>query len=224
MIRASSYVPIPLLFTLLLSPPCLSFAGKAPPDDVRNAAQVGINVILKDSRMGNLHRLGFQSQEDIDSANLGKGFQIFTIPPDKLLNETTPLNLQALVTPTNQWQFLIAAGDKAKALLTVEFVDGKWIPVSIGSAALAKELSDFLDAWPASSGYDYRLIRVFQAKSEFIELTKGGKVIGIVSLSSLSLATSRGEAEAANLRGLRDSNEVLSELKFIVRNHLQFNK
>jgi hypothetical protein len=221
MTRAFYHGPALLLFVLALSAPGPSFAGNAPPDDIKRAAGEGIVVFLKDKRMGNLQRLGFQSRAEIDNAALGEGFQIFTIPPDKLLNDSLPQDLPSLVIPTNQWQFLIVSGDKANALLTVDIVDGAWTPVSIGSSGLAQQLAALLAAWPASAGYEYRLIRVYQAKSDFIELSHRGKVVGIVPLTSLLVATS-GEAGAAYApRSLHDPKEVLSELRPVVRRNLQ---
>lgn len=213
-----------LVFVFILFIPCFTSAGESPPNDIRKAAKEGIAIFLKDSRSSQLHRLGFESQADVDNAELGEGFQIFTIHPDKLLNESASQELYDLVTPTTQWQFLILVRGKANALLTVDLVNGKWTPVSIGSAGLAKQLSDLLSAWPATSGYQHRLIRVYQAQSDFIELSQEGKIIGILPLTSL-LAAIQGDARKEfNAHDLRNPKEVLSDLRPVVRKNIQFKR
>jgi hypothetical protein len=213
-----------LVFVFILFIPCFTTAGESPPDDIKKAAKEGVTTFLKDSRSSHLRRLGFESQTDVDNAELGEGFQIFTIHPDKLLNESASQELHDLVTPTTQWQFLILARGKANALLTVDLVNEKWTPVSIGSSGLAKQLSDLLVAWPATSGYQYRLIRVYQAQSDFIELSQGGKNIGILPLTSLLTAIKRGARKAFNPHDLRDPKEVLSDLRPVVRKNIQFKR
>lgn len=212
-----------ILFAIIcaLSSPCLASGGDAPSDDIKKAAREGVSEILKDSRNGGLHRFGFKSQAEIDYSDLGEGFRIYTIHPENLLNESIPQDLQSLVVPTNQWQFMVVSGNKVYALLTVDLLNGEWKPVSIGSSELAKELSDILHAWPASSGYKYRFIRVYQANSNFIELSQRGKVLGIIPLTSLLAATAGETAYAFDPRDLRDPKEVLPGLRPAVKRNIE---
>lgn len=225
MTRAFLYGPIILVFVFTLIVPCLATAGDAPPDDIKKAAREGINVLLKGRQADvRLHNLGFESQADIDSAELGEGFQIFTIDPNKLLDESASQDVQDLVIPTSEWLFLVQAGGKANSLLKVSFLDGKWTHVGIGSSRLAKELSGFLAAWPASSGYQYRFIRVYQAASDFIELSQGGKVIGIISLTSLRVDKKGRKPGEFTPHDLRDPKEVLSDLRPAVKMNIEMYK
>lgn len=205
-----------LAFVFALFTPCMTIAGEAPSDDIKKAGREGIAVFLKDTRIGSLNRLGFESQADIDNAELGDGFQIFTINPDKLLDESSVQELQSLVTPTNQWVFVIRAGMKANALLRVEVVDGKWIPVSIGASELARELSSLMAKWPVSSGYEYRFIRVYQARSDLIELSRGGKFIGFIPLTTLIMAPGRLTG-IFDLSDLREQKDILPGLRSTVK-------
>lgn len=201
-------IAVIFIFALNIS---LCFAGEVPPD-IRMAAGEGINIFLKDPRLKNLHQLGIESQSDIDYAALGHAFQIFVVPTEILLNESSPQDVQSLAIPTNVWQFLILHGNKANVLLTVDIVDGKWTPVAIGSSGLAKELNKILEAWPASSGYQYRLFRVYQAKAVFVEISQGDKVIGIVPLTSMNVAIGAPEKEF-DPTDLRDAKEMLINLR-----------
>jgi len=190
------------------------------PADIKKAADEGINIFLKDPRMTGLQNLGFRSSSEKESAYAGEGFQIFTIPPDRLLNSSFSQDLSNLVVPTNQWQFLVNSNEGAKALLTVDIIDEKWTPVSIGAAGLAKELNMLLKKWPPSQGYQYRLIRVYQAKSDFIELSQAGQVKGIVPLSSLN-AVLGGKKKAFDPTDILGSQQVLDTLRPVVQRNIQ---
>jgi hypothetical protein len=209
-----------LVFALLLFIPCIA-ASESPPYDIKKAAKEGIHIFLKDGRSSNLHHLGFESQADVDSAELSEEFHIFTIRPDKLLNESAVQDIDDLVVPMTQWQFLIRVRGKARALLTVDLVNGKWVPVSIGSAGLAKQLSEISAVWPMDSGYQYRLIRVYEAQSDFIELSRRGKKIGILPLTSFLQAIKAGEKKTFDPHDLRYPKEVLTDLRPVVRENMQ---
>lgn len=205
-------ISVIFIFALHIS---LCFAGEVPLD-IRNAADEGIRIFLKDPRITGLQRLGFDSQSDIDDAELGEGFQIFTIHTDKLIDESDLQDISSLATPTNEWQFLVVTGDNADALLTVDLIDDKWIPVSIGFSGLAKELHRILDVWPASSGYRGRLLRIYHTKSEFIEISQGENVVGIISLTSANVAMG-GQINEFNPLDLHDAKEMVKGLRSSVR-------
>jgi hypothetical protein len=189
------------------------------PAVIRKAADNGVGIFLKNPQMTGLQKMGFRSQSEIDGAYAGEGFQVFTISPDRLLGNNDSLDMPDLITPTNLWQFLVRSTDGAKALLTVDTMKGVWTPVSIGSAGLARELGMVLEKWPASQGYRYRLIRVYQAKSDFIELSQSGKVKGIVTLSSLN-AVLNGK-KAFDPSDILESRRVLDALRPVVQKNIQ---
>ena len=200
----------------------LCSAGEMP-SDIRNAAEDGIRIFLQDPRMTGLQRLGFESQSDIDNVAIGIWFQTFIVHSDKLLNGSDSQDFQPLATPTDQWEILVVAGKKANALLTVDFVDGKWMPVGIGAPGLAKKLGNILEAWPASSGYQYRLICLYQISEKFIELSQGGKMIGLIPLvsSNATMGEPQKEFDPANIR---DAKEVLINLWSSVLRDIQRGK
>jgi hypothetical protein len=167
----------------------LTCAGGNPPPEVLQAANDGVRLFLSDPKAKSLDRMGFNGAPDIEQAELGDAFQVFSLIPDRLLNNMSSNDFEGLTDPLKQWQFLVRSGDAPKALLTVEQVDNSWIPVSIGAAGLAKELARLATLWPISKGYTYKFIRIYQVKSELIELRKDNIVIGIVPLNSFRVAT-----------------------------------
>lgn len=221
--KCENFSLICLTFIFILIFKSNAFAGDIPSEEIKLAAKQGLVKILKDKRNNGFHRLGFKNEAEIASANIGDGFKIYTIRPEKLLNVPTLQDVRALVSPTGQWQFTVLVGGTAYALLTVDFVDGKWTPVSIGASGLAKELRDILEAWPASSGYEYRMIRVYQASSNLVELSRGGKVHGIIPLSSFLMA-STGEVHAFDPHDVRNPEEVLEGLVPVVKRNIEKNR
>jgi hypothetical protein len=194
--------------------------GGEIPAAVRKAADDGVHIFLKDQRLKGLQNLGFRSRSEKDNAYAGEGFQVFTILPDRLLNSPVRPDIAALVTPTNQWQFLINADGGSKALLTVDIMNNVWTPVSIGSAGLAAEISLFLERWPAASGYTYRLVRIYQAKAEFMELSREGRLLGVVPLGSFNALTGRKNKpfDPADIRAPKD---LLEKARPAVERNLQ---
>jgi hypothetical protein len=226
MIRNNLCKPVFWAAVITLCIPLSSFAADRPPTDVHRAADEGLMIFLKNKPMVTRQHLGFEQQKDVDIAVLGQGFPIFTIPPEKFVNEDPSQDLQSLIVPTGFWQFLIMSGGVPKALLTVDMVNGVWTPVSIGAAGLASELGKLIEAWPSSEGYSYRIIRVYQAKSDFAELSKDGKIIGVVpfgsSLVSTRKAAQGGVVQQYSPRNILDAKDLLIDLRPAVMRSLQF--
>ena len=208
-----------MLFPLLLQPSPVLSSSEIPPGAVTNAAEHGVRIFVKDPLVKNLQRFGLASKEQVDNAALGKGFRVFSIPPEGLLDFASSRDLDSLVRASNTWQFLIVADGKAASLLTVDFFNNQWTPVSIGGSGLAKEVEALFGAWPSSAGYSYRFIRVYQAKSDFMEILEGENAIGVVPFTSARIAT--GLEGGFDPLDLRDPREVLSKLGPVVKTNLK---
>ena len=211
------------LFLIVMLPSVVAAEG-IPSREVVIAAREGLTTFLYEIKAQNLDRFGFYSQADISGAQLGPAFQIFTIPPDKILSYDPSISdLSSMIVPTNQWQFLIISQGNPKSLLTVDFFKDEWTAVSIGASGLAMQLSKITEAWPASAGYRCRLIRVYQAKSDFLEMSLGERVIGIVPLLSARMALG-SEKEDFDPLDLQDSRNIVINLKPVVEKSLQEGK
>jgi hypothetical protein len=212
-----------VLFLLIMLPSVVA-AERIPSTEVVIAAREGLKTFLQEINAQNLDRFGFYSQGDITSAELGPAFQVFTIPPDKILNYDPSISdLSSMIVPTNLWQFLIISEGNPKSLLTVDFFNDQWTAVSIGASGLAMQLSKIIEAWPASAGYRYRLIKVYQAKSDLLEISLGDQVIGIVPLLSARMALGF-EKRDFDPFDFQDSKNLLIDLKPTVEKNLQEGK
>jgi hypothetical protein len=205
---------------LLIQPPLLFSSDEAPPAAVANAAEKGVRIFVKDPQAQNLHLFGLSDKEQIDKAVLGQGLQVFSIPPDRLFNQGSSQDMDVLAVSTNTWQFLIVTGGKAASLLTVDFFNDQWTPVSIGSSGLATEVAALLKTWPSSAGYRCKLIKVYQAKSDFMEIFQGEKSLGVVPFTSGRIAMGLEERDF-NPSDLRDPQEILSKLRPVVKTNVQ---
>jgi hypothetical protein len=197
-----------------------AFSADEVPLDIIDAAQKGIKAFLGAAQEQSLHQFGFLRREDADEATLGEGFPVYTVSPEALLNNENTLDLDELATPTSIWQFLIMTQGTATTLLTVDFMNDKWTAVSIGASGLAKELYKLLETWPPSAGYQYKLIRIYQGKSELIEIWKGDKVIAIIPSTSARVAFGIEDPNFDPL-DVYDSTHVLTNLRSIVRETIQ---
>lgn len=204
---------------LLAAPALAASPSVAPPAEVMAAAQEGLATLVR-ANGDQLGRLGIPTQADADRATLGEGVEVFTISPTALLDETTPPDLAKLATPANQWQFIVNVHGAAKALLTVALMNGKWTPVSLGAAELAAEVSAVSASWPRSANYQHRLVRVHQARAEFMHVTRPGATAGVVPMGSFNAAAGPAR-KSFDPRDLRDTGESLSRLRPAVRRGLE---
>lgn len=215
---------IGFIFALFVPYMAIASAGDAPPDDVIKAAKEEINTNIKNRRFDKgFNDLGFDNQDDIDNADLGGGFQVFTIPSSKLLDDSVPQDIQSLVPPTTEWDFLVVSKNKANTILEVRMTNGKWAPGAIGSSVLAKEMSGIFATWPASAGYQYKFIRVYASRSDLIELSREGVVIGIIPLTELILTPGRISGKFKP-NDLRNPNDVLMNLRNAAKRKIELNK
>ncbi len=195
-------------------------AEQPPPEDVLRAARSGIKAFLSSGEPQSVRLLGFTDRAEIDAATLGDAFPIYTVPPDRLLQRGSAPDLRALAVPTTLWQVIVVSRGTARSLLTIDRVNGSWTPVSIGSAGLASQLMTLIDTWPASAGYQYRLIRVYQATSDLMEVSQDGVPLGFVPFESARLAMRLSQA-SFDPRDLRTSSEVTGILRPLVAKALQ---
>jgi hypothetical protein len=208
---------------LMLQFPSLISAEQLAPTEVITAAREGLRTFLNEIEPQHLYELGFINQGDIEAAELGEGFQVFTIPPESVTNYARGQELQALIEPTTIWEFLIESNGEARAVLTVDFFKGKWTAVGIGASGLATQLKKVLETWPAYTGYNIKLIRIYQASSDFVQISEGEIGRGIVPLNSgrVALGLDRHRFNAAERY---DEGEIIEGIKPKVKDNMMRSK
>ena len=194
-------------------------AGELPAADVVAAAKEGVRTYVHGIPADRVNQFGFSDQGEVDASTLGQGFRIFTVHPDVLLETAAGGDISSLAVPTTLWQFLITTGGKTASLLTVDLMEGSWVPVSLGSAGLAGQLGQLMKTWPASDGYDYRIIRIYQAQSDFVEISQGEVIIGILPLTSARVAL--GLTDDFDPGNLRDGKSIVNDIRPVVQKSLK---
>lgn len=126
-------------------------------------------------------------QTGLVNPKLQNGFQVYTVHPAALMEST---HIGSVILPTGVWRFIVLSNDQPAALITVQQVNGQWAAVSMGGAALAVEMSKVMAKWPQSDGYTHRFIRVYQARADFVEISRpsAAQEPGFVPLTSSRVA------------------------------------
>jgi len=185
-------------------------AGQGP-DAVRQAAENGIHQFVK-----NQNRPGLSTPLSQMDIKIHLGFQVFSATPSALA-ETK--NMTDAILPTPMWRFLVTNQGQPFSLITVAEMDGQWQAVSIGGGQLAAEMSAVVDQWPAESGYNLRFVRIYQARSDFMEISKDNSVLGYVPL--VSARASMGYGSELKPTFLLTGAEIIQPLRTLVKENLQ---
>lgn len=187
-------------------------AEKVPPLEVVRAAQAGICDFAGAELAPGKSIAASDKGMPVDPA-LHHGFQVYTVTPPELMNVKSS-GLTSIISPTGLWRFVVLAGSQPVSLLTVAQVDGAWKAVSIGGAQLAGEVNRVIEKWPAKSGYSHRFLRIYQARTDFIEISRNGQSIGFVPLAAARVTF--GITGAFDPGAVLHASEVTKPLQNIV--------
>lgn len=104
---------------------------------------------------------------DLKQATVGHGFEVYTVDPRDLLARG---DLPSLARPTGQWRFVISLHGKPIGLATVQQVNGHYETVAYGASVLAKDVEAAMTAHGNSTRSNLRFIRIYQARSDLLEV------------------------------------------------------
>jgi hypothetical protein len=156
--------------------------------DARTAAIQGIKYWLKVIPGRNLKGYGFSNKTEFTQATLGKPIRVYTIQPQKILHYKGE-GIAAIISATDErWFFPVLVKDRYRTILIIVRRGGTYKAVGIGYAGLARELNAIAARWPASKGYNIKLVRVYQAFCDFVLLEGGGEKPALVPLESANRA------------------------------------
>lgn len=207
--RLGSYV------LLMLFVPCNVLA--MPPGEAIIAAKQGVGVLLGGSSDESIRMLGLSGRQDISAATVGEGFQVFVLDPGLLQSNAQSQDFRQAIKPTNSWEFVIEGSENAKAVMKIDNVEGKFTAVSIGSSGMARQLARIAEVWPTSSNYSHKIVRIYQAKSDFVELSQGDILLGFIPLISARIAMGLAIQDFDPF-DLRTSSETLTSVRSVLGN------
>lgn len=201
---------------------CLSLAfGGQPlmaaevPSAVQEAAEKGLPTMLQALPENIVQQFNFSSPEELSQASLGTPFQVFTIHPDEILNYDAGTPIGKIISETDHWFFPVTVNGEVRTLLTVAQMGGQWQAVSIGNAGLGQEWTDIVAQYDSSTGYTHKLVRIYQAKADFVLL---GGVGGDKLLPLKAGRVALGVKEDAEPM---DPAEVILELQGPVKENIE---
>jgi hypothetical protein len=160
--------------------------AESVPDEVVSTARDNLHFYLNAIPEGELGHFGFTNKKEFDQTTLGTPFKIYTISPSEILSYKGEVDISPLLSQIEHWLFPLICSGKSRVLLTVARMGGEWQAVGIGEASLAAEIEQIARSWPTSQGYEMKFIRVYQANSDFVLLTKDG-VSNLVPLKGASI-------------------------------------
>ena len=197
----------------------LSHTEEVAPDEIMQAARNNLSSFLDAIPASDLPHYGFSTREELAGAILGKPFRVYTIVPDKILAYTPQTQLLPLISPLDLWFFPVLSNGDFKTILTVDKVAGEWQAVAIGSSALARQLEKIQGKWPESQGYEHKFVRIFQALSDFIVVSKNDTV-SITPFESGRVALKLKKAPE-EVYELYKPSDIVPQLIPIVRQNIQ---
>ncbi len=148
---------------------------------------------------------------ELAGARVAYGFPVYTVDPAELLAGRR--SMRSLTSPTGQYRFVILRGERPIGMATVEKVNGKYETVAYGAAVLAKDVDASMRTHGNPERSNVRFIRVYQARSDMLEVSGGG------GLRYAPLHSARASLNMANASAdqLIEEADILQPLRSAVR-------
>jgi hypothetical protein len=173
-------------------------ANAEAPQEVQQAAKIGLSNFLANLSVSDLANMGFMNQMEINAATLGTPFEMFTITPAALNSYQAGKRLSSLITTTNIWIFPVLVNGSPRSMLQVGIVNGRWEGGSFGGGALLPtrwlEMQTGASSMMAQNGVKIinpktRFVRIFQAQQDLmiIETASADYIQPIISNTNLNL-------------------------------------
>jgi hypothetical protein len=107
---------------------------------------------------------------DLRTASIGYGFQMYV--PDASVAKT--LSLAQPLVPTGLWRFMVMAGGRPVALLTLAPMAGQMRVVEVGASKLAADLDAMASRHAAKGALRLRFVRIPSARLDLLEVSYQG--------------------------------------------------
>ena len=204
------------VFSIVITPVAFCDSPGSAFEDVTEAALQGMEGFLKAIPPQDLKQYGF-TQGTTDGSVLMDPYRVYTIEPAVLLAASSDAAMNSLIVQTDLWLFPIAQDGVLNTLLTVDLVDGNWSAVAIGSSGMANQLQLLRNTLTDGELSGLRLVRVFQAKSDFILVQDNTETIILLQSAVVSLGLESSQDEDYPRY---NSSDILARLKAVVAQSL----
>lgn len=106
---------------------------------------------------------------------LGNPFQVYTINTQDLLSYTSDVDISSIVVPTTRWFVPVFINNKARAMLTVNYLGNEWKVVNIGMGDVSEKVDKNAKMDVTGKGGTSKFVRIYPAESDFILSEVNGK-------------------------------------------------
>jgi hypothetical protein len=196
--------------------------------DAQTAAISGLKFWLDAIPKSELEKYGFSKKSELAQVTLGPPFQLYTIHPKKILRYKGEEIADIISAAGERWFFPVLVNGGFRTMLIVARKGSAYKAVGIGYVGLSRQLGTIRAQWPASKGYNIKLVRVYEAFSDFALVEKGGEKPGLVPLESASRALGLKSPKTRIIRISRQQintpmavGSVMSKLKAVVEKTLK---
>ena len=111
---------------------------------------------------------GVEKLSDLRGATVGLGFEVHTLSPDAA---ASLLPLEQALAGTGHWRFVVIAGGRPVALMTLARVGGEMGVVEVGASRLAGLITQLAAAHGGGTTARLRFIRIPAAHQDFLAVT-----------------------------------------------------
>lgn len=211
---------VSLVCAVIAWPLSHTFAADSAPQEVVNAAQSGLPNFLRKIPSGMEAAYGLKSGDTLDTAVVGEPFRLSLIEPAMLARADAKASVDSISRVSTQWFFPVIVGGEARCLLVVDRMEDGWQAVSLGYAALARELTAMSAQWSVANGYTPRLFASLQAGRYFFHVPQ----VGATNLTQIVQSQHFGTEILSSRTGgryetLSTAGDVASDLREALREH-----
>ena len=112
-----------------------------------------------------INEYGFDITDSINNVHIEEPLNLYQITPTAIENYNQGDSIKSLLSLTDLWYFPLSVDNIIKSILVVDKVGNEFKAVSLGYARLAKAIDALKFKWRSSTGYRFKLVVVYQAKS-----------------------------------------------------------
>lgn len=180
-------------------------------------ARNGIKTYWKHIPHEMKNKYGFEITESIDNVYLEEPLNLYKITPIAIENYQQGDSVKSLLSMTNLWYFPLSVNNIIRSILVIDKIENEFKAVSIGYANLARAINTLKNKWTSSTGYRFKLVVVYQAKSFLYTIPELNNYnLTLIELTDASLL--ENAADVSDKTNLENLSITIWNLMSIIQN------
>ncbi|MDP1977298.1 hypothetical protein [Undibacterium sp.] len=186
---------------------------------------VQFNIQRRGGTLPSEFPLDVNDVHDLKDARIDYGFQVYSVPPQDVMNGRG--DLRSMARATGEWRFVISLNNNPIGLATLRQNNGRWGITSYGGAVLAKDVDAAIAMHGNSTRSNLRFIRVYQAMSDFLEVVSPidarARFAPLHAARQSLLLQQRSEktGTSSTNTGLLEQSDILDPLRVSVKRNIE---